>query len=395
LQLRHAKLRYLCLDKSTFLKGGEAGGEVAIDADGICVEGPVYLRHKFEAHGKIKLLGAKITDVLYCGETGEQTDVYPSQFINPENKVLELDRANIDKGVFIQGATVKGKISLLGTTVGKVLVCKHSQFFFIEAEKFGFPGNISLRIFGHPIGLGRFKQDPVVLDLKGANIEGNVHFEGTKFCGKLSMKGTSVDGVVDDGVTIYRKFWNILLRFLIDFGNKPWLSLVYSAILIIFGSCIIFSPAQVSGFIQPQEKSREFYETGALKFNSMVYSADVFIPVINFHQEDFWQITLPPNFDSPFKNSMLNIPANFKELSGYFLKGDTNLINVQLEEDTFTNTNFDFIDNISLLRYELYRPSRIPFWRVQYYFWFHIGAGWVLTTISVAGFTGAIRSRGA
>ncbi|MEL7419871.1 MAG: hypothetical protein AAGK10_15055 [Cyanobacteria bacterium J06555_3] len=257
LQLRHAKLRYLCLDKSTFLKGNQTDEKVAIDADGIYVEGPVYLRHKFEAHGNIKLLGAKITDVLYCGETGEQTDVYPSQFINPENKVLELDRANIDKGVFIQGATVKGKISLLGTTVGKVLVCKHSQFFFIKAEKFGFPGNICLFIFGHPIGLGQFKQDPVVLDLKGANIEGNVHFEGTKFRGKLSMKGTSVDGVVDDGVTIYRKFWNILLRFLIDFGNKPWLSLVYSAILIIFGSCIIFAPAQVRGFIQPPEKSRE------------------------------------------------------------------------------------------------------------------------------------------
>ena len=62
-------------------------------------------------------------------------------------------------------------------------------------------------------------------------------------------------------------------------------------------------------------------------FEPILYSADVFLPIVNLHQEDFW---LP----------------NGKHDVG---------------------------------------------WYVLLYMWFHIAAGWVLTTVFVVGLTGIVK----
>lgn len=75
-------------------------------------------------------------------------------------------------------------------------------------------------------------------------------------------------------------------------------------------------------------------------FDPLVYSADAFMPIIDFHQESNWL----PDATKGRDVSLLLFKAKEGEL-------------------------------------------------LRYYFWFKIVAGWVLTSLWVAGFTGVVRSQ--
>jgi hypothetical protein len=75
-------------------------------------------------------------------------------------------------------------------------------------------------------------------------------------------------------------------------------------------------------------------------FNAPMYSLDAFLPIIDLHQESKWL----PNANKG------------KEIPLFFLKA---------------------------------RSGQLLLW----YFWVHILAGWILTTLWVAGFTGLVRNQ--
>jgi hypothetical protein len=116
--------------------------------------------------------------------------------------------------------------------------------------------------------------------------------------------------------------WNIFLWFTIGHGYQVWRALLISLVVILIGMVIFALADQCKVMVPVKEKS-----TNYATFNALVYSADVFLPIIDFHQESYW----------------LPIGAG---------------------------------------------PYALGF---RIYLWLHIFLGWLLTTVGVAGLTGLVK----
>ncbi len=162
------------------------------------------------------------------------------------------------------------------------------------------------------------------------------------------------------GLSKIKQFWNLFLSRTIAHGYKPHRALLFSLVIVFIG-LIIFDLGYTHGLIEPSEL--EAYSISNTKdlstsapiysepdsspqmpkttpsypeFYSLMYSMDVFLPIIDFHQESFW------------------IPraSRGKEISPFKLRWGGVLLA---------------------------------------YFWLHISLGWVFTSLWVAGFTGLVR----
>ncbi len=132
--------------------------------------------------------------------------------------------------------------------------------------------------------------------------------------------------------------WNLLLAITVRYGYHPALIILWMAPLVLFGACVfsqaysscLMAPSTERIYLDPQFQCsngnwglpREYPH-----FHPIVYSLDVFFPVVDLQQKAFWQ----PN--------------------------------------------------------EV-RPQGLVF---RTYFWVHTVVGWVLTGIAVAGLTRLIK----
>jgi hypothetical protein len=134
-----------------------------------------------------------------------------------------------------------------------------------------------------------------------------------------------------------RKRWNRFLEVTVAYGYKPWKALVIGAGFWVLGMALFYlghsfglmSPADSRVFLQPA-----FIASGGTwlppdypRFTAPVYSLDVFLPIVDLHQESRW---LP------------NMLSNWG-------------------------------------------------WALWVYMWFQILAGWLLTSVFVAALTGLIK----
>ena len=113
----------------------------------------------------------------------------------------------------------------------------------------------------------------------------------------------------------------------IGHGYKAWMALLYIVGFIGVGSLVFDYAQSIDGVMIPAQESVDLGAKHYPIFHPIMYSADVFLPIVNFHQEDFWL----PNGEHDFG------------------------------------------------------------WCVLIYLWFHIAAGWVLTTVFVVGLTGIVK----
>jgi len=90
-----------------------AANGIAISADGI-VAHDIYLALGFEAHGLVKLMGARISGDLACVD---------GAFNNPGRIALAADGALIDGSVFLRKAKIRGEVRLVGAKIGSSLEC--------------------------------------------------------------------------------------------------------------------------------------------------------------------------------------------------------------------------------------------------------------------------------
>jgi hypothetical protein len=133
------------------------------------------------------------------------------------------------------------------------------------------------------------------------------------------------------GLTIAGKFWNWVLGITISHGYRPHQALVYALGFILFGWWIFYN-GYIQGLITPINTQSH------PAFNAFIYSLDLFTPIIKLFQKDYW---------------ILNDNSG-NEISFLFLK----------------------------IRFGIF---------LQYYYCLHILAGWGITTLWVAGFTGLVR----
>ena len=126
----------------------------------------------------------------------------------------------------------------------------------------------------------------------------------------------------------------------IGYGYTPWHALYASLVIVVFGY-FVFKAGYATDIIIPKDDGvsrRQLQETYP-KFNACIYSLETFVPLVKLGVGDSWI----PNAHA---GRLLGI-GRFSLKTGSLLRG---------------------------------------------YFWFHIMAGWVLTTLWVGGFTGLIKS---
>ena len=140
-------------------------------------------------------------------------------------------------------------------------------------------------------------------------------------------------------------FW---LLWLIGYGYRPWKASWVMALFILLGT-ILFNISFSSDLMTATSESAYLknidgsvtrnVKTNYPKFNSLVYSIDTFVPLVNFHQQSFW---LP----------------------------DAN------RGSELFNYGFISLKSGGLLRI---------------YLWFHISFGWLLVSLFAAGLSGLVR----
>lgn len=95
-------------------------GSIALDADGIQVNGSMFLRDGFRARGTVRLVGAMLTgDLIYNGGT----------FYNLNHDALCADRIHVRGSVYLHdGFHAEGEVSLVGATITRDLDCDGGVF---------------------------------------------------------------------------------------------------------------------------------------------------------------------------------------------------------------------------------------------------------------------------
>lgn len=136
-----------------------------------------------------------------------------------------------------------------------------------------------------------------------------------------------------DKLTPFAGFGHSILGATIDYGYRPQKALLWILAMVLFGWIIFYIGFEAGAMRSPVEEGY----TGTP--NSLVYSIDTFVPLLDLRQGNYW---LPDSeFTGELKMKDFGLPV-----SGYALR---------------------------------------------IYLWFHIVLGWILTTLFVAGMTGLVR----
>lgn len=398
----------------------------ALDADNIRVSGYVFLRNGFEARGEVSLLEARIGASLNCVN---------AKFLNPNKDALNAGGIHVSGSVYLHNSEFVGETFFLGGTIDGSLECDGATFnnptgtaldaeailvrnsiFFRRSEDdqgnthpFKVSGAISLigaKING-TLQLTGIVTESMILDLDSCHVEtllddktswptnGRTFING--FTYRRFDQGAFQDvegrkawlrlytqrryspqpyeqlakvlresGHERDAKEIliakerdrgswgrmnwWSRFWHEVSGGIIVYGYGPLRALWWMALIISLGT--LFFDLGHREYISQVALSTPTQPTPP--FNALMYSLDTFLPIIDFHQEADW-----------FPYQHVPVPISL------------------LSNTTSTNTNEIFWAIV--WDWIISRPY------LHYYLWFHIAAGWFLTSFFVAGLTGLIR----
>ncbi len=351
-------------DKSQFINPDG----VALSADVLKVERSVFLRNGFKAEGEVRMLDVTI---------GGQFDCSEGQFINPDGVALNADRLKVDGSVFLNdGFKAEGEVCLDSATIVKTLVWTNIESpekttLNLQLARIGtlwddqesWPESGKLHLHGlvydeidehaptdaqsridwlHRQPTKHFRTQPYeqlakVLRKSGHDSEA-----------KRILIAKAKDRARLAKLTWPEKFWYHFLGKSIGYGYRPLRACWFVLAFVLLG-WFLFEKGYREDFMTPSKESA--YVSGSSwknlqvsenypKFNSLVYSIDTFVPLVDLHQASYW-----------FPN------AN--------RRGE--------------------MFNIKMLRW--FSGSELFYYKL-----FHTIMGWLFTTLLVVGLTGLIRS---
>jgi sRNA-binding regulator protein Hfq len=358
-------------------RGGafENAGGIALACDGMLVKGDVFLQDSFQAKGEVRLPGAEIGGDLDCSG---------GDFENHGREALNCVLMRV-KGVVSLGSgfTAQGAVDLTGAEISGHLLC--------NGGKFGGDFNgVNLKVDGiwgwtkqeekingtlmlANARLANLMDDEASwpatgkLDVDGlvygpftsvvpADAESRLRWLGLQDPGRLTVQPYEQlaavfrqMGLRDDAravavakqrhIRAHLRGWSKVGSWIQDatigYGYYPWKVLFFILPLLVLGT-LVFGWGFAHGLMAPTIDHPQFAlftaqaqaPSARLAWDAFAYSLDVFLPIVDLHQESAWA-------------------------PDAVLPGGT---------------------------------------AVLYYLVFHILMGWVLTTLGVAGFTGLVRS---
>lgn len=164
----------------------QCGDSYALDTDGLCCEGEVFLNEGFRADGPVSLRGASIKNELNC------TD---ATFSNPGGYALFADGMTTPGMVFLDKKfRAFGEVRFARANVGRQLVCSGGRFDNQHGIALDLTGLVTagdVLLNGCKTGEGRFHSTGRVL-LRGANITRDLDFSEALLHGSEGLDARSV-----------------------------------------------------------------------------------------------------------------------------------------------------------------------------------------------------------
>jgi len=313
---------------------------VALRAD--CVKaGYVYLSGGFTAKGRVRLTVAEIGRDLICiGGT----------FENPNGEALSTDHLHARGCVFLsKGFTARGEVRLLNMRVESDLRCDGATFensgkTALSAQNMKVVGTFRWRDLNkRPSGRVIFSHATVgqlEVDSSGWPEPGNLELDGfvyDTFTGTktptsskdreewLKLQPRFRPQPYEQLVSVLRRMgyeeqarriaiakqdallrsgelrkldwlWQWTKKITISYGYRPWLAILWMVGFILLGSAVFWS-ARENDVMKPA-KERVFMDQNYQKsgkppsahpeFQPFLYSLDVFLPIVDLHQESYW-----------------------------------------------------------------------------------------------------------
>lgn len=311
----------------------------ALEAESMQVQNDVFL-YKCKMAGRLSFYAAKIEKQLILEDLDESSE-------------LSCDLRYATVGILRDEEKSwprPGRLSLEGFTYGKIH--QHSprdanaRLRWLRLQYSEYPRTLKERLkwewtnsYYESFSPQPYKQLAAVLQSHGQVKDATevlvAQKEDLRILGRLSW--------LDD-------YWNSLLGLTIAHGYKPYRALIIAFGFVLFGSVAFhrgytrqpseITPSRVSAFVDSSPDPTQTVQEQYPRFNAFMYSLDVFVPIVDFQQRAYWL----PN-------------AN---------RGDEDIIPIIMFK---------------------YKQGALLRW----YFWIHTIAGWVLTSLWVAGFTGLVR----
>jgi len=361
--------------------------KAALQANQLRIGGSAFLRDGLEIRGETVLVAANIGGDLDCNG---------ARFLNPGKPALIADRIKVGgDGFFGQGFQTDGRIALTSATIEGNLLFNGAQFVgdskcgailevatvkrtlvwrnikknpqmilnlddasvgrLLDDEQ-SWPAEDKLSLFGFTYGRISGAQTLksrigwVQLSKKGQSLQPYEHLAAVLKAAGHDNDAKKVAIAREDarrqysGLGWWLRLWKRVLKVTVGYGYAPSRALYWALGMILFGWLLFGVAYQRSLFSPVAEgiyRDSAYLETGQTPsgyqtFNAFVYSVDSFLPIIDLHQESKW---LP--------NPTRTCIVAGREIAGGML--------------------------------------------TRLYLWVHIVAGWALTTLAVAGFTGVIR----
>lgn len=405
------------------------GAENALQCDGLKTGGAVELRNATAA-GAVRLLGARVGGGLNCA----------GAYLNGEKDALSCDLLTTGGTVFLSDATAAGAVCLVGARVGGGLSCDRATFggdvscdgtridgglfwrngltlagrLNLTAAKFGrlnddpacwpTPGKLLLNrcVYGAFTGTGISAEERIRwLELQDPARYGQDFWpQPWEHCAKVlremghrdDARKVSIrkewhqkrdrrrriarDAVSCMGLPCWRASWGWnwvkagVLRWSVGYGHAPFRALWWLAGLLVIGA-LLFDCAARDGQIKPN--------------NAFVLRSPE------------WVLCGTPAGQSVF------LPSHQRIVKGRQAPQDTRLacFHRQPEAQAFPAFNpliYSIDTLIPLVDLELqdhWLPAEEAGWLgrgARVYLWLHIGLGWALSLLAVAGFTGLVRN---
>ena len=287
-----------------------ANGEVALNADRLSV-GNFFLR-RFQVYGTVRLVGARISGDLNCDH---------ASFLGDDEYSLYARNLTVDGTIFCRHLSKKpsGVVQLLHARIGQLADDIES---WPEAGKLVLDGFVYGSFGLHSpqsaaerlrwIGLQRrdhFSPHPYEQLAKVFRSTGREAEARTVLIAKQEARRKRAD------LNQRTKAWLWFLGKSIRYGYEPWRLIGFMIGMILVGWGVFsFADMKYTADFAPQ-------------FNSFIYSLEVFLPVVDLHQERYY------------------LPSGSSQYGAW----------------------------------------------IRTYFWLHIVLGWVSTTLLVAALTGLIR----
>jgi hypothetical protein len=370
---------------------------LAIEATGLEVRGNVFLRgdpdaedSRFRAEGVVSLYGGKIGGDLDCKK---------GQFINPKGTALCAEMLEVNQHVCLSdNFHAKGEVRLRSAIVngylfwGKVHSSKDVKELNLQHARIGilnidpnqdeWPDKVLLHGLVYNEISDVFAKDYETLDewLQLQYGDPNDHNDPNsidrfwpqpyeQLAAALRKSGYDADAKKiliaknKDKARLTKLtwwsewWWYRVFGRIIGYGYRPWrafwigLGFVFVGWILFWAGSRADVMTKTKGTIYVSKGNGEnsHVSNDYPKFNSLVYSLDVFLPLIDLHQVSYWL----PDANQEGKQTISEI--------------------------------FKLPKSIKL-------PITISGRVLRYYFWFQIIVGWVLSTLLVVGATGLIRT---